>query len=162
MIVPDMGMNSRAGNVLAEALFSSVQRRVLALLFGLPERSFQSAELIRLVRGGTGGVHRELRRLERAGWLTAVRIGNQKHYQADSACPGFHELHGLVVKTLGVARSLGRGAKPLPHSNPEPRPPETPKSATRSVPRPKPGPDEQRSPSAPGPGPAPNDGWKVW
>ena len=144
MITPDMGMNPRAGSVLAEALFSSVRRRVLALLLGHPERSFQSAEVIRLVRGGTGGVHRELRRLEKAGWLTVIQIGNQKHYQANRACPGFHELHGLVVKTLGVARSVRREAKPLPHRSPEPRP------------------DEQRSPSAPEAGPTPNDGWKVW
>jgi hypothetical protein len=162
MIALDMGMNPRAGGMLAEALFSSVQRRVLALLFGHPERSFQSAEVIRLVRGGTGGVHRELRRLEKAGWLTVARIGNQKHYQAHRACPGFHELHGLVVKTLGVSRSVGREAKPSPHRSPEPRPVPTAKRAIRPVPRPMPGPDEQRSPSASEPRLTPNDGWKAW
>ena len=50
MIIPEMGrLGARAG--LAEALFTPVQRRVLGLLFGQPERSFQSAEVIRLARG---------------------------------------------------------------------------------------------------------------
>jgi hypothetical protein len=162
MILPEMGTIAGTTRTLAEALFSSVQRRVLALLFGHPERSFQGAEVIRLVRGGTGGVHRELRRLEKAGWLTVARIGNQKHYQAHRACPGFHDLHGLVVKTLGVFRSVGREAKPSPRRSPAPRPVTKAKRAIRPVPRPTPGPDEQRSSSAPGPRLTQNDGWKTW
>jgi hypothetical protein len=162
MIVLDMGTNPLVPSALAEALFSSVQRRVLTLLFGHPERSFQSAEVIRLVRGGTGGVHRELRRLEKAGWLTVARIGNQKHYQAHRACPGFHELHGLVVKTLGVAWPAEQEARPSPHRSSKPRPAPAAKNIVRQVPTPKPGPDEQRSASAPEPRPTPNDGWKAW
>jgi hypothetical protein len=101
-----MGTDRRpAAPGLADALFSSVQQRVLALLFGHPERSFQSAELIRLVKGGTGGVHRELTRLAQAGWVTVTPIGNQRHYRANRACPAFRELSGLVVKTLGIPRT---------------------------------------------------------
>ena len=91
---------------LADALFSRVQQRVLALLFGQPDRRFQSAEVIRLARGGTGAVHRELMRLADAGWLTVTRTGNQKHYQANREAPAFRELHGLVVKTIGILEPL--------------------------------------------------------
>jgi predicted nucleotidyltransferase len=91
---------------LADALFSSVQQRVLALLFGQPDRRFQSAELIRLAHGGTGAVHREINRLADAGWLTVTRSGNHKYYQANRGCPAFRELHGLVVKTVGVVEPL--------------------------------------------------------
>ena len=164
IILPYMGTlrtPPAAGHALAEALFSSVQRRVLALLFGHPERSFQSAEVIRLVRGGTGGVHRKLRRLAAAGWLTVARIGNQKHYQADRRSPGFHELHALVMKTLGSARQVRREPKPLPSRGQEPGTHPARKRASRPVPGPEPGPDGQ-SQSAPVPGPVPNEGWKVW
>ena len=109
IIVPDMGTKAVS---LADALFSRVQQRVLALLFGQPDRRFQSAELIRLAKGGTGAVHRELTRLADAGWLTVTRSGNQKHYQANREAPAFAELHGLVVKTVGVVEPLRRALRP--------------------------------------------------
>src|SRR5438105_9537546 len=91
---------------LADALFSPVQQRVLALLYGQPQRRFQSAELIRLAKGGTGGVHRVLTRLANAGLVTVTPAGNQKFYQANRESPVFAELHGLVVKTVGLAAPL--------------------------------------------------------
>lgn len=93
---------------LAGALFTPVQQRVLGLLFGQPDRRFQSAELIRLARGGTGGVHRQLKRLEAAGLVTVARSGNQLHYQARADSPIFAELHGLITKTVGLAEPLRR------------------------------------------------------
>ena len=94
----------RAG--LADALFSPVQQRVLGLLFGQPDRRFQSAELIRLAKGGVGAVHRQLARLAETGLVTVTRTGNQKHYQARRDSPVFEELHRLIVKTVGVAEPL--------------------------------------------------------
>ncbi len=88
-----------------------VQQRVLGLLFGQPERRFQSAELIRLVKGGTGAVHRQLARLAAVGLVTVTRSGNQKYYQANRESPIFAELHGLIVKTVGVAEPLRRALK---------------------------------------------------
>lgn len=115
---------------LAAALFPSVQRRVLALLFGEPGRSFQSGELIRLAKGGTGGVHRILGRLADAGWVTVARIGNQKHYRANRACVAFHELHGLVEKTMRGASASRKPAAAAAKARPAPvaeaRPPARP------------------------------------
>jgi predicted nucleotidyltransferase len=109
-----MGMiSTQAASGLASALFSPVQMKVLGLLFGQPERSFQSAELIRMADSGTGAVHRQLRRLEDAGWITGTRIGNQKHYQANQACPAFAELSGLIVKTVGLVEPIQRALEPL-------------------------------------------------
>jgi predicted nucleotidyltransferase len=109
-----MGMiSTQAASGLASALFSPVQMKVLGLLFGQPERSFQSAELIRMADSGTGAVHRQLRRLEDAGWVTSTRIGNQKHYQANQACPAFAELSGLIVKTVGLVEPIQRALEPL-------------------------------------------------
>jgi predicted nucleotidyltransferase len=101
MIVPEMGMTRRDVN-LAGALFTPVQARVLGLLFGQPDRTFQSAEIIRLARSGTGAVHRQLARLEAAGLVMVERSGNQKFYRASPHSPVFRELSGLVVKTCGV------------------------------------------------------------
>jgi predicted nucleotidyltransferase len=99
-------MGTQPRNGLAGALFTSVQQRVLGLLFGQPDRRFQSAELIRLAKGGTGAVHRQLARLETSGLVSVTRIGNQKHYQASRASPIFDELNRLIVKTVGMAEPL--------------------------------------------------------
>jgi predicted nucleotidyltransferase len=115
MILPEMGTPRKPGTPsgLAGALFTPVQRRVLGLLFGQPERRFQSAELIRLAGSGTGAVHRQLRRLAESGLVTVTRSGNQKHYQADPGCPIYPELHGLVVKTVGLVEPLRAALAPL-------------------------------------------------
>jgi predicted nucleotidyltransferase len=112
MIIPNMGTLGPAAGSLADALFSPVQQRVLGLLFGQPARRFQSAEVIRLARGGTGAVHRVLTRLAHAGLVTVSRSGNQKHYQANRDSPVFHELHRLIVKTVGIVAPLRRALAP--------------------------------------------------
>ncbi len=108
MIIPVMGMSTSTGAVsagLADALFTSVQQRVLGLLFSQPQRRFQSAELIRLAGSGTGATHRLLKRLAESGLVTVCAEGNQKFYQANADCPVFEDLLGLVRKTVGLPRA---------------------------------------------------------
>src|SRR5436309_5680433 len=112
-ILPNMGTELAPSTRLADVLFSPVQQRVLALLFGQPGRSFQSAEVIALAGSGTGAVHRQLVRLADSGLVTVTRIGNQKHYQANRDSPVFSELHGLVVKTIGLVGPLQEALAPL-------------------------------------------------
>jgi predicted nucleotidyltransferase len=78
------------------------------LLFGQPDRSFFTTELIRLAKSGTGAVQRELRRLTNSGLVVMTKQGNQKHFQANRAAPIFEELHSIVVKTIGLAEPLKR------------------------------------------------------
>src|SRR5262245_19322356 len=114
MILPNMGRRGVSERVgLADALFTKVQQRVLGLLFAQPDRRFQSAELIRLAKGGTGAVHRELGRLAEAGLVTTTRTGNQKHYQARRDSPVFEELRSLILKTTGLAEPLRAALAPL-------------------------------------------------
>jgi predicted nucleotidyltransferase len=105
MILPDMGRNAAPAG-MADALFTPVQQRILGLLFGQPERRYQSAELIRMAKGGVGAVHRQLARLEKAGLVAVTRAGNQKHYQANRGSPVFADLHSLIVKTVGMVKPL--------------------------------------------------------
>lgn len=91
---------------VADALFTTTQQRVLTLLFGQPERSFFTKELIDLAGGGSGAVQRELARLRDSGLVTQTTLGNRKHYQANPAAPIFDELHGIAAKMLGPADSL--------------------------------------------------------
>jgi len=108
-----MGREAKTYLSLADALFTPVQQRVLTLLFAQPERSFQSAELIRLVGSGTGATHRVLSRLTETGLVGAQRVGNQKHYRANPDSPIFQELRGLVIKTMAVVEPVRRVLAPL-------------------------------------------------
>jgi predicted nucleotidyltransferase len=103
---------SRSTN-LGDALFTKVQQRVLGILLGNPGRSFYGNEIIRLAGSGTGAVQRELARLEAGGLVTASRIGNQKHFQANSATPIFEELRAVILKTSGLADVLRSALAPF-------------------------------------------------
>ena len=72
--------SSLVSSALADALFTTTQQRVLALLFGQPGRSFFVTEIIDLVDLGRGTVQRELSRLAESELATVFRVGNQKHY----------------------------------------------------------------------------------
>ncbi len=104
---------SSARGALADALFTPVQQRVLGLLFGQPERRYQSAELIRLAEAGTGAVHRLMTRLAASGLVSTTSVGNQKFYQANPESPVFGELCGMIQKTVGLAGPLQTALAPL-------------------------------------------------
>jgi predicted nucleotidyltransferase len=97
---------------LSSALFSNVRQRVLGLIFGHPERSFYTREIVKNVGSGIGAVERELQRLEQSGLVSTERIGNQKHYRANRDSPIFEELHGLVLKTVGLTEPLRESLEP--------------------------------------------------
>ena len=104
---------SDAPTSLADALFTTTQQRVLALLFGQPARSFFASELIRLTGSGSGAVQRELKRLVSSGLVTVKHIGRQKHFQANPDCPVFEELCAMVRKTVGMVEPVRQALAPL-------------------------------------------------
>lgn len=118
--MPNMGTErkprppqTRERTGLADALFSTIQQRVLAYVFGQPERSFFATELIKLAGGGSGAVQRELARLADSGLVTVTRVGTQKHYQANPKSPIFAELCAIAQKTVGLAEPLREALAPL-------------------------------------------------
>jgi predicted nucleotidyltransferase len=114
MMKPNMGtITSSNTTTVADALFSKVRQRVLAVLFGAPDRSFYTNEVIGLAQSGAGAVQRELADLAAAGLLSVRKQGNQKHFQANAASPVFAELRSLVLKTSGLADVLRAALLPL-------------------------------------------------
>lgn len=112
-----MGMppprNQAADKVsVADALFTKVQQRVLAVLYGNVDRQFFGSEIIRLAASGSGAVQRELTRLTRADLVTIRRVGRQKFYQANPGASVFNELRALVLKTSGLADQLRAALAP--------------------------------------------------
>jgi len=87
---------------IGNALFTKTQQRVLGLLYGTPDKSFYTNEIMRWADMGRGTIRRELDRLVNAGLLSVTPEGNQKHYQAKQDNPVYTELLGIVRKTFGV------------------------------------------------------------
>jgi len=90
----------------ADALFPKTKQRVLSLLFGQPDRSFKTMELIRLVGAGSGAVQRELDRLVASRLVLANEVDGQKRFTANTDAPIFAELRSIVDKTAGVPEVL--------------------------------------------------------
>ena len=98
---------------LGDTLFSTTQQRVLGLLYGQPHRTFYTKEILRLTGMGVATIKRELDRMVAAGILTMRPVGNQHHYQANSDCPIYAELRGIVLKTFGLAEVILKALLPL-------------------------------------------------
>jgi len=122
IIIPIMGMNKivsdspilgikppKKGSIeysslgLAESLFSKVQLRVMALLFGQPDRDYLSADLIELADSGVGAVRRILKRLVKSGLVTETLVGKRKLYKANRKSPIYEELHSIILKTASLS-----------------------------------------------------------
>jgi len=98
---------------LADALFTKTQKNVLQILYGRADRSFYTKEILRMTGMGVHTIKRELDRMVEAGILTLNSVGNQKHYQANPACPLYEELISIVKKTVGVVDVLREALEPL-------------------------------------------------
>lgn len=87
--------------MIGDALFTKTQQKVLSLLYGKPDQSFYTNEIVRLADMGRGTITRELEKLLSVGLIVMVRTGNQNHYQANASCPIYEELFAIVRKTFG-------------------------------------------------------------
>ena len=100
-------------NGVLETLFGSKLRvKVLGWLFTHPDERYFVRQLTGLLREDSTNVSRELARLEKAGILTVTVSGKQKYYQANRKSPIYNELHGLIVKTVGVVDVLRSSLAP--------------------------------------------------
>lgn len=98
---------------LGDTLFTKTQQQVLGLLYGQPQRSFYTKEILRLTGMGVATIKRELDRMLAAGILRMTQIGNQHHYQANPQCPIYDELLSIVKKTFGLTGVIRLALEPL-------------------------------------------------
>ena len=79
---------------------------MLGLLLLHPDESFHLREIARATNTQPGTLRRELTQLADAGVLSREKVGNLVRYKADTACPIYDELRGILKKTAGVADVL--------------------------------------------------------
>jgi DNA-binding transcriptional ArsR family regulator len=97
---------------LSTILFPAYRRRVLGLLLLHPEEALHGREIARRTGLAAGTLTRELKRLTDVGLLKREKRGNQQVYSADTSCPVFHELSGILRKTSGLADVLAEALAP--------------------------------------------------
>ena len=91
---------------LGALFFGAYRRQVLGLLLLHPDESFHLREIARTTNTQPGTLRRELTQLADAGVLSREKMGNLVRYKADTGCPIYDELRGILKKTAGVADVL--------------------------------------------------------
>lgn len=84
------------------ALFPEVRAKVLAAVFGQPDREWYLTELARTLKTQPSSLQRELEALSKAGILEQRRDGRRVYVKPDKNSPVFADLRGLLEKTAGV------------------------------------------------------------
>jgi DNA-binding transcriptional ArsR family regulator len=91
-------MRTKPSIDLGTLFFGAYRRQVLGLLLLHPGESFHLREIARDTNTQPGTLRRELMQLADAGVLSRERVGNLVRYKADSACPIYDELRGILKK----------------------------------------------------------------
>jgi predicted nucleotidyltransferase len=92
-----------------EVLFPKTRRAILAATFGQPERRWYMRELARHLGVAPSSLQHELASLVQGGILRESREGKHVYFQPATDLPFFEDLHGLIIKTAGLADVI-RGA----------------------------------------------------
>ncbi len=99
-------------DILPKLLGSKLRAKILGWLFTHTDERYFVRQLTALLQEDSTNLSRELARLEKTGILVSTTSGKQKYYQANHQSPIFDELHGLMIKTAGVADILRSALKP--------------------------------------------------
>lgn len=110
--IPNMGIKKIVFD--STVLFSKVQQHILKLLYLNPDTDFNTNEIIRIAKSGTGAVQRELEKLTITEIIKIKQLGNQKRYYANKDLPYYSELRSIIIKTFGLAVVLGEELKKDP------------------------------------------------
>ena len=84
---------------------SRVRKKIIQVYASFPGYKTHIRGLATLIKEDVGNVYRELRRLERVGFLLSSRDKNTKIYSVNRKYPFFKELQMLVLKWQSVNRS---------------------------------------------------------
>ena len=106
-------IHAKIWRMIAQALFTPAQQKLLGLLFVRVNEGFHLNEIMRLTGLGSASAQRELRRLHDSGLITSERIGNVRRFWPNKESLVYPELSGLVQKTFGIVGVLSMTLAPL-------------------------------------------------
>ncbi len=84
---------------------SRVRRKIVVVYAKYPDFKTHVRGLAKLIKEDAGNIQRELKRLEKVGFLVSERQGNTKSYSTNKDFPIFKELQNIVLKSQRAAQS---------------------------------------------------------
>src|SRR3954466_11774208 len=100
---------------------SRVRRKIIVVYAKYPDFKTHVRGLAKLIKEDAGNIQRELKRLEKIGFVISERHSNTKIYHTNNQFPTFKQLQSIVLKAQRVAAN--RGAQNNQNSqNSPPRP----------------------------------------
>jgi DNA-binding MarR family transcriptional regulator len=97
---------------------SRVRRKIIVVYAKYPDFRTHVRGLAKLIKEDAGNIQRELKRLEKIGFLISERQSNTKIYYTNKQFPIFKELQSIVMKSQRVAANRRNPNQ----QNPPPRP----------------------------------------
>ena len=88
---------------------SRVRRKIVVVYAKYPDFKTHVRGLAKLIKEDPGNIQRELKRLEKSGFLLTEKQGNAKIYLTNKSFPIFKELQAIVIKSQQLEKK-GREA----------------------------------------------------
>jgi DNA-binding MarR family transcriptional regulator len=87
---------------------SRVRRKIVVVYAKYPDFKTHVRGLAKLIKEDPGNIQRELKRLQKSGFLNIEKKGNAKVYSTNKSFPIFKELYNIVIKS----QQAQKGKKP--------------------------------------------------
>jgi len=100
--------NNKGGAVLDTFITSRVRRKIIVVYAKYPDFKTHVRGLAKLIKEDAGNIQRELKRLEKIGFLISEKQSNTKIYYTNKNFPIFKELQSIVLKSQRAAAAQKR------------------------------------------------------
>jgi DNA-binding MarR family transcriptional regulator len=87
---------------------SRVRRKIVVVYAKYPDFHTHVRGLAKLIKEDPGNIQRELKKLEKVGFLTSEKQGNTKIYSTNKQFPIFKELQSIVIKSQQHQSARGK------------------------------------------------------
>ena len=81
---------------------SRVRRKIVVVYAKYPDFHTHVRGLAKLIKEDPGNIQRELKKLEKVGFLVSEKQGNARTYATNKQFPIFRELQSIVLKSQRV------------------------------------------------------------
>ena len=87
---------------------SRVRRKIIVVYAKYPDFKTHVRGLSKLIKEDAGNIQRELKRLEKSGFLTSERQSNTRMYSTNKNFPIFKELQAIVIKSQQLTNAKSK------------------------------------------------------
>ena len=96
--------NNNKRHMLDVFITSRVRRKIIVVYAKYPDFKTHVRGLAKLIKEDAGNIQRELKRLEKVGFLISERQGNTKVYYTNKHFAIFKELQSIVLKSQRITQ----------------------------------------------------------